>query len=162
MNLWSWLCRTFGCDGETPAVFSRVSAGYDWLRYTICEHSTQPPSYLDCAGATEPQLSSPQASPEPSPSITFKWTFTPDDFNHENAYTLERIEGFEVTKVDFMVPGAIPYGFSTTYEREVNLQTGALYAWTISDTRSNGLELDSGGCTYFPTCFLTQYSLSLI
>ena len=148
--------RTFGC-GDTPSVFSRVSAGYDWLRYTICEESQSPPSYLGCSGVTDPQLSTAPGPPSPPQPIKFKWTFTPDDYNFENAYTLERIEGFDIRKVDSMVPGAIPYGFSSTYEREMDLQEGALYVWTISDANSDGLGLDSGGGTYFQTCQCREF-----
>lgn len=96
----------------------------------------------------DPQISPASGPPLPPQPIKFKWTFTPDDFHFENAYTLERIDGFDVRKVDLMVPGAIPYGFGSTYERETDLQEGALYVWTIADSNSDGLGLDSGGGTY--------------
>ena len=82
----SW---TFGC-GPTPSVFSRVSDGYDWLRFTICENSIDPPNYLNCAGATSP-TSDNLNPPDPTDPINFKWTCTPDDFNFENGtFTLQK------------------------------------------------------------------------
>ena len=50
-----------------------------------------------------------------------------------------------VRKVDYIVPGGIPYGFSTTFERTVALEKNALYVVTISDSRKDGLNLDDGG-----------------
>ena len=76
----SW---TFGC-GPTPSVFSRVSEGYDWLRFTICQNSNNPPAYLNCASATDPNISAPLNPPKPTNPIDFKFTFTPADFNFEN------------------------------------------------------------------------------
>ena len=70
--------RTFGC-GPTPSVYSRVSDGYDWLRWTICQTSSSPPAYLDCDAAVKPDLAPKQAPPDPPNPIKFKWTFTPDD-----------------------------------------------------------------------------------
>ena len=61
------------------------------------------------------------------------------------AYTLERIEGLSVRKVDYIVPGGIPYGFDSIFERTVSLDKNALYVVTISDTRGDGLNLDDGG-----------------
>mmetsp|Transcript_4000 Transcript_4000/g.7995 ORF Transcript_4000/g.7995 Transcript_4000/m.7995 type:complete len:550 (-) Transcript_4000:84-1733(-) len=141
----SW---TFGC-GPTPSVYSRVSEGYDWLRFTICENSVDPPTYLNCASASTPPASDMLNPPNPTNPINFKWTFTPDDFNFENAYTLERVEGLSVRKVDYIVPGGIPYGLSSTFERTVSLEKNALYVVSISDTRGDGLNLDDGGAEFF-------------
>ena len=71
---------------------------------------------------------------------------------------MERIDGFDVRKVDILVPGAIPYGFSSTYSHEVELQEGALYAWTMSDTNGDGLALDSGGGTCLRAFILSSQS----
>lgn len=37
-----------GC-GEHPAVYARVSEGYNWIRKQVCEMSTQPPSSFGCS-----------------------------------------------------------------------------------------------------------------
>ena len=128
-------------------MFSRVSSGYDWLRKTICEESSAAPTYLNCGSGGFPTTFQAEAPPPPPTPVNFKWTFTPDDYNFENCYTLERIDGFEVSKVDYVVPGGIPFGFMTTYTREIVLQSGALYVWTVSDSNKDGLGLDSGGGT---------------
>ena len=47
--------------------------------------------------------------------------------------------------MDYIVPGGIPYGFDSIFERTVSLDKNALYVVTISDTRGDGLNLDDGG-----------------
>mmetsp|Transcript_54178 Transcript_54178/g.60497 ORF Transcript_54178/g.60497 Transcript_54178/m.60497 type:complete len:560 (-) Transcript_54178:46-1725(-) len=36
-----------GCDGRLPTVYSRVSAGQDWIKQQICELSAFPPEFCD-------------------------------------------------------------------------------------------------------------------
>jgi hypothetical protein len=50
---------------------------------------------------------------------------------------LERIDGLEVRQVDLVVPGGIPFGFESTYTRDLKLEKGALYSMTIWDANQN-------------------------
>jgi trypsin len=73
-----------------PGVYSRISAGYDWIREQVCYKSVDPPSYMQCqdserdpiyiafdtaskaaapAGITAEPSTSLQSSPTQSPSI---------------------------------------------------------------------------------------------
>lgn len=80
------------------------------------------------------------------------WTFVLIDCcfsrNEPKAYQLERIDGLSVRKVDYVVPGGIPYDYGSTYTRNLKLEKGALYSFTLSDVNGDGLILDSGLSTF--------------
>lgn len=61
------------------------------------------------------------------------------------AYALFRVEGLSVRKIDWIVPGGIPFDFGGTFERTVELSEGALYCWVLYDSTGDGLSLDDGG-----------------
>lgn len=75
--------RSFGCGSSNPGVVARISEGYDWIRFVVCENAASPPSYLNCASATDPNIQPPLTPPAPINPIDFQFTFTTDDFSFE-------------------------------------------------------------------------------
>lgn len=78
-----------------PGVYSRISAGYDWIRGQVCYKSVDPPSYMQCqnserdpkyvttdvktatsAGATTAPNSTSNSTPTGSPSVAARIRYT--------------------------------------------------------------------------------------
>ena len=70
---------SLGCN-HLPTVFTRISSKASWVKSVICEHSTNPPSYLNC-GTKDPPTPSPTSTPSesPTPLITQKKDNTEDN-----------------------------------------------------------------------------------
>lgn len=53
-----------------PGVYSRVSSGFDWIRSEVCQLSDNPPSYFECTGAENGQISKERSIPETADPIS--------------------------------------------------------------------------------------------
>jgi secreted trypsin-like serine protease len=95
VGIFAW---TYGCR-PTPSVFSRISSGYDWLRWTICQNSANAPAYLNCQSAIDPQIGQRLNPPDPPNPINFRWTFEPDDYYYENC-KLETLQYMYILRLD--------------------------------------------------------------
>merc|ERR1719221_170377 len=46
-----------GCASQTfPGVYARVSTQYEWIRKTVCVHSSEAPESFECDGLSEDEL----------------------------------------------------------------------------------------------------------
>lgn len=162
--------RTFGCGLGLPGVYARVSDGFEWLRWIVCQDSSAPrPAYLDCATSTDPNIGPTPLPPTPPNPIDFQYTLQTDLFFHESGkcfniqqrwasafgfltfvatvgVIIERINGLTTQVVDYVVPSALPS--ETLYTSSLQLETSALYSFGIVDALNDGIETDDDVCTY--------------
>jgi hypothetical protein len=68
----------YGCNGEFPGVYSRVSHQYHWIKMNVCQNSVAPPDIFECDAPTLP--------PAQDIEVTIAITF--DDFPSEISFSL--------------------------------------------------------------------------
>ena len=132
-----------------PAVATRTSAVYDFIREGICALSSAPPAYFQCSSVVTPQPTLRPAVPAPPPTtrpmtrITLQ--FTPDEAPWETGWRIETFDGYIVREV---TPGTYTEAnVGTTITETLTVVAGETYNLVLTDTNGNGFDGPNGDGT---------------
>ncbi len=151
----SCLCFFVICN----AVYSRVSAQYDWIRNTVCEMSRDPPRWYDCPTPSPvPVTPSPSRSPIPHNKVQLLIDIELDEYPEETGWMLSTLTENDEDGEDASeeVVYAKPIGgyagsdAGTVLQYRVLVDAEGWYNLTIYDSAGNGfagtlnVDLDTG------------------
>lgn len=126
----------YGCVNEqSPAVMSRISTHYDWIRNTICDDSTAPPDQYDC-----PRMASMSSSTN-TQTVTLKMKL--DMMSVETGFAIRFRDTAEV--VAQRIPGYYKEDHNLVKQEEMELPAGQCYTLTMLDTFGDGHCCNMGG-----------------
>lgn len=126
----------YGCVNENyPAVMSRISAHYDWIRNTICDDSTAPPDQFDC-----PKMASMSSSTN-TQTVTLKIKL--DMMSVETGFVIRFRDTAEV--VAQRIPGYYKEDQNLVMLEEMELPLNQCYTLTMLDSFGDGNCCDMGG-----------------
>ena len=134
---WGYGCAIQGF----PGVYSRTSFDYGWIKNTVCEVSSSPPSYFNCGSSAVPTSTAP--TPNPTAITTAEEGFIGatieiqmDDFPQEIGFKVDLL-GFTMENVIRRQAGIYTKAGEVVSER-IFLEEGELYSFTIFDVRGDG------------------------
>ena len=126
----------YGCvNEEYPAVMSRVSTHYNWIRSTICSDSTAPPDQYNC-----PKMVSMSSSTN-TQTVTLKIKL--DMMSVETGFVIRFRDTAEV--VAQRIPGYYKEDQNLVMEEEMELPKGQCYTLTMLDSFGDGNCCNMGG-----------------
>lgn len=126
----------YGCVNEqSPAVMSRISTHYNWIRNIICEESTAPPDQYDC-----PRMASMSSSTN-TQTATLKMKL--DMMSVETGFVIRFHDTAEV--VAQRIPGYYKEDHSLVIQEAIELPAGQCYTLTILDSFGDGHCCNMGG-----------------
>lgn len=122
-----------GCDGRLPTVYSRVSAGQDWIREQICELSDFPPEFCSPfnRGPTLGRIRIRVDVILDEYPQDIRWSITEDSSTSGSSKTLASGENFQI-------PNSLESQF-------VDLPNNQSYVFTIEDVSGFGDGLSNDG-----------------
>ena len=126
----------YGCVNEQyPAVMSRTSTHYNWIRNTICEGSTDPPEQYDC-----PQMAA-MSSATNTQTVTLKMKL--DMMSVETGFVIRFRDTAEL--VAQRIPGYYKEDHNLVMQEEMELSRGQCYTLTMLDSFGDGHCCNMGG-----------------
>eukprot|EP00985_Skeletonema_marinoi_P027246 scaffold22066_cov154-Skeletonema_marinoi.AAC.1 len=126
----------YGCVNEQyPAVMSRTSTHFNWIRDTICADSTAPPEQYDC-----PNMVS-MSSSASTQTVTLKMKL--DMMSVETGFVIRFRDTAEV--VAQRIPGYYKEDHNLVMEEEMELPINQCYTLTMLDSFGDGNCCDMGG-----------------
>jgi len=126
----------YGCVNEQyPAVMSRISTHFNWIRDTICADSTAPPEQYDC-----PNMVS-MSSSASTQTVTLKMKL--DMMSVETGFVIRFRDTAEV--VAQRIPGYYKEDHNLVMEEEMELPINQCYTLTMLDSFGDGNCCDMGG-----------------
>ena len=141
---WGFECAETGI----PGVYSRLSYDADWVDYTVCTYSKNPPQDFDCENVgnytppTRPPVPEPTLPPIPNPpalkdTINATVAIQFDEFPNEIGWKIDRV-GRAMEEVVHM-PAGIYLDLNASYEHTIPLHSGELYTFAIFDMIGDGI-----------------------
>ena len=126
----------YGCVNEQyPAVMSRTSTHFSWIRDTICAESTAPPEQYDC-----PKMVSMSSSAN-TQSVTLKMKL--DMMSVETGFVIRVRDTAEV--IAQRIPGYYKEDHNLVKLEEMELPIGQCYTLTMLDSFGDGNCCNMGG-----------------
>lgn len=126
----------YGCVNEQyPAVMSRTSTHFNWIRNTICSESTAPPDQYDC-----PKMVSMSSSAN-TQTVTLKMKL--DMMSVETGFVLRFRDTAEL--VAQRIPGYYKEDHNLVMLEEMELPLGQCYTLTMLDSFGDGNCCNMGG-----------------
>eukprot|EP00977_Amphora_coffeiformis_P014080 scaffold3849_cov179-Amphora_coffeaeformis.AAC.18 len=142
----SWGYDSCSSGNRYPRVNSRVSTGFDWIKYIVCTQSANPPTYFACTGnELEPSGFVNPSPPEPSNPIGFRYSIPTNFFTFENGIRIEAVGSIRPDTIQHVVPSALPT--NEVFTQTLDLEEGELYAFTIVDTSGDGIQSSAAPIT---------------
>lgn len=133
LGILSW---GYGCVNEQyPAVMSRTSTHFNWIRNTICSESTAPPDQYDC-----PKMVSMSSSAN-TQTVTLKMKL--DMMSVETGFVLRFRDTAEL--VAQRIPGYYKEDHNLVILEEMELPFGQCYTLTMLDSFGDGNCCNMGG-----------------
>lgn len=133
-----------GCASPTfPGVYSRVSSQYEWIRRTICLHSSEPPEIYDCgeisdeggtAGPVFPMLEDDGSRS----SVTLEVSL--DEQPHEFSWMVSTLSGKSGQMVSAVPPGFYSGYKNYTFHHKLEVNPDQFYRISLRDSFGDGLK----------------------
>ena len=131
MLSWGYQC----VNDQYPAVMTRTSKHFNWIRETICAESTAPPEQYDC-----PKMVSMSSSAN-TQTVTLKMKL--DMMSVETGFVIRFRDTAEVAAQ--RIPGYYKLDHNLVILEEMELPVGQCYTLTILDSFGDGNCCDMGG-----------------
>jgi len=140
-GLLSW---GYGCVNHNyPAVITKISDHYNWIRQMICNKSSDPPSYYDC-----PQQMSSMSSTSSTRTQTVTLKLKLDRMAVETGFVIETLSSSSSSNREIVAQRQTGYYKSEKNElilESMNIPTNQCYKLILLDSYGDGFCCDMGG-----------------
>lgn len=124
-----------------PGVYSRVSSQYQWIRDTVCEHTTVPPEVFDCGEASGSGVQFPLLEGDYDKSKTYvTLEVSLDEQPEETSWMVTTLSGQPGHLVATVPPNFYAGYTNYTFHHRIEVEPDQFYRLSLRDSFGDGLK----------------------